>query len=172
MALTASGRSSSNAPCPGAPVERAPERRRVDHAQDRPAVLDEAQADREERDAVEEVRRAVERVDDPDGALAVAATRALLRQQAVVGELLGEPPGDQRLGVAVGGGHEVAGPLARDLRAGQPPVALEQQRARLLRDRDRGVDHGGLLAARRRAAAANTRSGCAISRSSPTSIGS
>ena len=80
------------------------------------AIALERDRDREVRDAVQEVERAVERIDDE----AVRLVRALhlaafLEQEAVARPRLLEALADDLFGLLVGGGDEVGGTLARDL---------------------------------------------------------
>ncbi len=99
-------------------------------------------------DAVEEVDRAVDRVDDPgEPALARAAT-ALLAEEAVERTRLREPRADERLAVAVDLRHDVDGRrlAVGDLDARAP--RLDDERPGLPGDLDReaeevGVGRGG-----------------------------
>jgi hypothetical protein len=88
--------------------------RRVDHAElELPLVL---QADRhgEVREAVQEVRRAVERVDDPEP-VALPVGPAFLREDRVVGMRLADRVHDLGFGTAVDVRDEVVAALAVDL---------------------------------------------------------
>src|SRR3712207_4455060 len=79
------------------------------------AILD-RDRDGEVRDAVEEVRGAVERIDDPARLALVARDLALLlEQEAEVGARLAQDVSDRPLGGAVGVRHEIRRALARDL---------------------------------------------------------
>jgi len=69
--------------------------------------------DREYREAVEEIRGAVERVDDPDG-LVLAAASALLGQERVRGVVAADAGDDLLLGGLVDLGDEVVAPLGVD----------------------------------------------------------
>ncbi len=75
--------------------------------------------------AVEEVHRAVDRVDHPDGARSPRRAAVLLPHHGVAGAQLGQPLPDQGLQRVVGGGHDVGRcALRRHAGARAPCVAL------------------------------------------------
>src|SRR5881396_1516640 len=81
----------------------------------RPAILHQRDAYAELRDVLEELLRAVERVDHPDAALAEPLGRigGLLGEPAVSGEGGGDQRADARVGLQVGPGDGVVRPLLR-----------------------------------------------------------
>src|SRR5205814_7272187 len=91
-------------------------RRIVDHARDDRAFALEPDRDRELRNPVEEIGRAVERIDDPGvGFVAALPAAALLAQESVAGPRLRQFHVQDLLGPTVGRGDEIARPLQRDL---------------------------------------------------------
>ena len=68
----------------------------------------------EGREAVQEIRRAVERIDDPH-VLAVAGAAALLGEERVIGMAAANGRDDLGLGLAVDVGDEVVAALGIDL---------------------------------------------------------
>ena len=90
------------------------------------------------RNAVEEIRGAVERVDDPAVARVAARHRtALLEQKPVAGADAGQFGLERALGLEVRGRDEFAGPLDRDLQL-LDLAKIAQQPARRL---ERGIGH-------------------------------
>lgn len=82
---------------------------RIDHSDDRLAAVLQGDRDREDRQPLTVVGRAVERVDDPQPfAVCIAARAALLAQHGVVGETLRDHADDERLALAVGARYHVA----------------------------------------------------------------
>src|SRR6185312_2608915 len=103
----------------------------VDQPGDDDAVALERDRDRELWNAVQEVRGAIERIDDPRvrlvGALAAAA---FLAEEAVAGTRLDQFLIERFLGAAVGGGDEIRWTLERDLQLLEfAEVALERARS-------------------------------------------
>ena len=93
---------------------------------------------------VDVVRRAVDRVDDPEVLGVRVAGRALLADDAVVGEAGADLAGDVRLGVAVGGGDRIglAGVLIAD--GERAAVVIEENLSGAASDLDRGeFERGG-----------------------------
>ena len=85
----------------------------VDHAGDDLALALQGDGDREVRDAVQEVGGAVERIDDPGvGLVGALDLAALFAEEAVAGPRLGELARRWLPRPLVGGGDEIAGPLA------------------------------------------------------------
>src|SRR3546814_4008367 len=83
--------------------------------------------DGEMGDAVEKVRRAVDRIDDPARLGRIARDRAaLLHQEAPLGAGVAELLHYRLLGALVGHGHDVGSPLAADLHFFDP---TSEQRA-------------------------------------------
>ena len=105
-------------------------RRIVDHARDDRAFALEPDRDRELRNPVEEIGRAVERIDDPGvGFVAALPAAALLAQESVAGPRLRQFLVQDLLGPTVGRGDEIARPLQRDLQALDfAEIALEPAR--------------------------------------------
>ena len=138
-------------------------RRVVDHAGDEVALALERDRDREDRDAVQEVGGAVERVDVPGVALVGALDgAAFLHDEAVAGPRLRELLEQRGLGLLVGGGDEVARALDRDLQvldlaevALQPAPRLEGGGGHDVHQG--GADHRGGEARRVRAGKVETR---------------
>jgi hypothetical protein len=85
------------------------------------AVLLQRDRDRPVRHGVEEVRGAVERVDDPAALGLPDLLAALLEQHPEVGPGAPELVADHLLGAPVGGGDEVAGPLIETWRCSTSP---------------------------------------------------
>ena len=112
----------------------------VDDAGDDLALAFETHRDREMGDAVEEVGGAIERVDMPGVALVLPFdVSRFLENQAIAGTRLHQGIAQHLFSLAVGGGDEVAGALARNLEVlDLAIVALEA--AGGLAD---GVDHDG-----------------------------
>ena len=88
----------------------------VDQAGDELAVALERDGDREQRDAVEKIGGAVERIDDEAmGAVGAFDLAALLHEEAVAGPRMGELLMQDLLGAGVGGADEIGRTLERDL---------------------------------------------------------
>src|SRR5437016_4851408 len=104
------------------------------------AAIDEAQAHREHRKAVSEIGGPVERIDIPAIIRAGLLAAALLAHDSVPGEMGAQAIDDERLRAPVGVGHEVRGPLVRNL-AGMVEE-LREQSARLARNLDRRIQVG------------------------------
>ncbi|CEG09415.1 hypothetical protein BN961_02841 [Afipia felis] len=117
----------------------------VDHAGDDRALALQGDRDRELRNAVQEVRGAVERVDDPCVALVGAlAGAAFLAEEAIAGARLDEVVVEHLLGAAVGRRDEIGGSLQRHLKIFDfTQVALEAA-AGAARGLDHDVDEGGM----------------------------
>ena len=80
------------------------------------AVAFERDRDGEDRDAVQEIRGAVERIDDPAmGAVGAFDFAALLHQEAIAGPRAGQLLEQDLLGAVVGGADEIRWALERDL---------------------------------------------------------
>ena len=116
----------------------------VDHRGDDLAVALERDGDRKERDRVEEVGGAVERIDDP-AVLAVGALHlgAFLAEEAVGRAGLAELGEDDLLGALVGVRDEVGRALARDLEVLDLAEILGERAAGLDRGLDHDVEEGG-----------------------------
>src|SRR5208337_4513069 len=82
------------------------QRRDGDDAQDRLPTLDQADADGPERQPMDEVAGAVDRVDRPAARTAAALGRILLTGQTIVRVSLAQAPADQLLDVLIEIGHE------------------------------------------------------------------
>jgi hypothetical protein len=110
----------------------------VDEAGNDRARAFERDGDGEMRNAVQEIGRAVERIDDPAMRLVGALARAaFLTQKAVIRSRLGELGAHDFLGAAVGGGDEIARPLERNLQVlDLAEIALEAAAGAV-----RGLDH-------------------------------
>src|SRR6266481_6107967 len=110
----------------------------VDQAGDHGALALQADRNREVRDAVQEVRGAVERIDDPGVALVVAyAGPAFLADEAITRPRPGEVGVQHLLGAPVGHGDEIGGPFQRYLKVlDLAEVALETAAGAA-----RGFDH-------------------------------
>ena len=88
----------------------------VDHARDHLAFALQPDRDGEDRQAMQEIGGAVERIDVPDVALVGALDRsAFLHHEAIARPRLGQFLEDRALGLAVGDGDEIARPLDRNL---------------------------------------------------------
>ena len=111
-------------PAPLDGPEELPERRDGDHAQDGLSLDDQADADRPERQAVDQVPGAVDRVDRPSTRAAAPSGAVFLAGQAIVGKLCAQPPADQPLQVLVQVGHVAQ---VRFL-VGRDPAAARQGR--------------------------------------------
>src|SRR5260370_18296504 len=102
------------------------------------------------RDAVQEVRGAVEWIDDPPVTLIGAGARAaFLDEKAVIRPRLGEFRADDFLSAAIGGGDEIARSFQRDLQVlDLAEIAFEALTGAVRRFRhnvkDCGMGHGGL----------------------------
>ena len=102
------------------------------------------------RNAVQKVGRAVERIDDPAMGFVGAGMRAaFFAKKTVVRARLGELLAQDGLGAAVGGGHEIARSLERNLKLlDLAEVAFEAAGGAMRRldhdVEDRGMQHGGL----------------------------
>ena len=116
----------------------------VDQAGDDRALALERDRDGELRDAVQEIRGAVERIDDPAvGLVGAFARAAFLAEKAVAGPRLGQFLQERLLGAAVGGGDEIGRALERDLQIlDLAEVALERARG-LARGGDHDVEQSG-----------------------------
>ena len=96
------------------------------------------------RNAVQEVGGAVERIDDPAiGLVGAFNDAALFHHEAVAGARLGEFFEQRLLGFDVGGGDEIARPLARDLQILDLAEIARQRARRLARGGDHHVHQGG-----------------------------
>ena len=117
----------------------------IDQAGDDRAAALERDRDREVRNAVQEIGRAVERVDDPAMGLVAAFVRAaFLAEEAVIGPRLGELFAHDLLGALVGRGDEIARALERDLQLlDLAEIALEAA-AGAVRRFDHDVEDGGM----------------------------
>src|SRR4029453_2243581 len=93
----------------------------VDHGGDDLALALEADRDGEVRHAVQEVGRAVERIDDPAVAAVALGLAAFLAEEAVLGAGTRELGAQRALGLDVGVADEVAWALLGDLQ-GLPPA--------------------------------------------------
>ena len=82
------------------------QRRDGDDAQHRLPTLDQADADGPERQPVDEVAGAVDRIDRPPPRPAASLGRILLAGQTIVREPLTQPPADHLLEVVIEVGHE------------------------------------------------------------------
>src|SRR5581483_8246550 len=92
-------------------------RRVEDEPRDEFAVALERNRDGEDRDAVQEVGGAVERIDDPAmGAVGAFDLAALLHEEAVAGTSAGEFLVQDLLGAVIRGADEVRGTFQRDLK--------------------------------------------------------
>ena len=118
----------------------------VDQAGDDGAVALQPDRDGELRNAVQEIGGAVERIDDPGvGPVGAFVPAAFLAEEAVARARLGKFGAQRLLGLAVGGGDEIARALERDLQIlDLAEVALERARG-LARGGDHDVDEGGML---------------------------
>ncbi len=103
-------------------------RRIVDQPGDDRAFALQRDRDREVRDAVQEIGGAVERVDNPAvGFVRAFARAAFLAKEPVTGAGLVEIVPQHLLGLAVGGGDEIARPLQRHLKVlDLAEIALER----------------------------------------------
>src|SRR5829696_6944063 len=120
-------------------------RRIVDQSRDDDAFTLQRHRDGELRNAVQEIRGAIERVDDPQmRRVAAFVAAAFLTDKAVARPRLGEFLAQHLLGLAVGGGDEVGGALERHLQLLHlAEVALKPAR-RLPRGFDHDVEQGGM----------------------------
>ncbi len=80
--------------------------------------------DCEDRHGVQEIRGAIQRIDDPHR-LAVAADAALFRQKSMIGVGLADTGDDLPLGGLVHLGHEVIAPLGGDRQGVHPLQAAD-----------------------------------------------
>ena len=116
----------------------------VDHSCHDGALALEPDRDREVRDAVQEVQRAVERIDDPAvGRVAADARSAFLAEEAVArpGEL--ELLTQDLLGTPIRRSHEVGRSLERHLQMLDLAEIAFQHAAGLARGLDHHVEEGG-----------------------------
>src|SRR5258707_14072595 len=97
------------------------------------------------RDAVQEIGRAIERIDDPAVTRVGAGARAaFLAEEAVSRPRLGQFLVDDLLGAAIGGGDEVARPLERHLQMlDLAEIALEAPPG-TARGLDHDIETGGM----------------------------
>ena len=118
----------------------------VDEAGDDGAVALERDRHGEMRNAVQEIGGAVERIDDPAVRVVGAGMRAaFLAEKAVIRPRLGELGAQNLLGLAVGGGDEIARAFERHLQMlDLAEIALEVA-AGALRGLDHDVEKGGML---------------------------
>ena len=118
----------------------------VDHAGDDGAGALQPDRDGELRNAVQEIRGAVERIDDPGvGAVGALVLAAFFAEEAVARAGLGEFGAKCFLGLAIGGGDEIARALERDLEIFDlAEVALQCARG-LARRGNHDVDERGVL---------------------------
>ena len=95
---------------------------------------------------MQEIGGAVERIDDPGvGRVGAVVAAAFLAEEAVAGPRLGQLGAQRLLGLAVGGGDEIARALERHLEVlDLAEVALERARG-LARGGDHHIDEGGML---------------------------
>ena len=102
----------------------------MDDGDERPLAVLACDRDGERRLAVQEVDRAVERVDHPAEPARTERRRPLLAEHGVIGSRVAQQPTDRGLGVAIGIGHGIGlGRLVRE--AGRGSVQpLAQQVAR------------------------------------------
>ena len=90
--------------------------------------------------AVQEVGRAIQRVDEPPVLAVLTADRTrLLQEKTEAGSRAGELPAQNLLGAPVGGADEVARPLDRDLKVLDLAEIAHQRPRRLVH----GLDHHG-----------------------------
>ncbi len=115
----------------------------IDQAGDHGAFALQADRNRELRNAVQKIRGAVERIDDPGVALVVAfADAAFLADKAVARPRLGEVAMQHLLGAMIGHGDEIGRSLQRHLKIFDlAEVALETA-AGAARGFDHDVDEG------------------------------
>ena len=115
----------------------------VDHAGDQRVLALQADRNRKMRDAVQEIRGAVERIDDPGVGLVIAHARAaFLADEAITWSRLGEVGVEHLLGAPVCHGNEIGGSLQRHLKIlDLAEVALETA-AGAARRFDHDVDSG------------------------------
>ena len=117
-----SRRSPRNAPSPRTARNVSAVDRRVHHAHERAVGVLQRHADRPGREAVEEVDRAVERVDDPAPAAGGLGARALLGHQPVIGRSRASSSRIVPLGLPIGVGDEVGRRGLRLHPLGRAPV--------------------------------------------------
>src|SRR4029450_7713035 len=122
----------------------------VDEPRDHRAFPLEPDRDRKVRNAVEEVQRAVERIDDPAvGLVAAFARAAFLAEKAVARPRMLELLAQDLLGALVGGGDEIRWPLERGLQVlDLAEIALERA-ARFACGLDHHIEEGGAEHGRR-----------------------
>ncbi len=111
----------------------------VDHRMLEPTLLLAGDGHRERREAVQEVGRAVERIDDPDGVV-LAAAAALLGEHRVVRIVVADDADDFLLRVAVDLAHEVVAPLGGDGEGLQPIEAADDDFAGATRGADCDIE--------------------------------
>ncbi len=118
----------------------------VDQAGDDHAFALERDRNGEMRNAVQEIRGAVERIDDPAVRLVGAfALAAFLAEKAVAGPRLRQFGVKRFLGAAVGGGDEIGRTFQRDLQILDfAEIALERARG-LARGGDHDIEQGGMV---------------------------
>ena len=115
----------------------------VDEAGDQLAVAFERDGDGEERDAVQEVGGAVERIDDEAmGAVGAFHLAMLLEQKAVAGSRAGQLLVQDLLGAGVGGADEVRRAFERDLKLLDLAEIAREAAARFSRGADHHVHQG------------------------------
>ena len=122
--------------------------RLVDHACNHLPVFFMSDGDREVRYAVQEIGRAVERVDDPavvSGGVGVRSGQApaLLHRQPETGPALAQFVQQGLLGPEVGGADEIRWPLARDLELFDLAEVAHQGPGGLARRAFHDIDDGG-----------------------------
>ena len=95
---------------------------------------------------MEEVGGAVERIDDPGvGRVGAVVVAAFLAEEAVAGPGLGQLGAERLLGLAVGGGDEVARPLERDLEVLDLAEVALQRAGGLAGRGDHHIEESGML---------------------------
>jgi len=116
----------------------------VDQARDQDSFALERNGNGELRDAVQEIRGAVERIDDPGVRLVGAfAASTFLAQETVTRPCLGKFGVERFFGAAVGGRDEIGRTLERDLQVlDLAEIALERAR-RLAGGGNHDVEEGG-----------------------------
>ena len=117
----------------------------VDQPGDRRAVAHQRDRDREVRNAVQEVGRAVERIDHPGvGLVGPFAAAAFLAEKAVARPRLQQLGTQDFLGAMIGGGDEVRRAFERDLEMLNLAEVALQAAAGLARGGGHHVEQGGL----------------------------
>ena len=118
----------------------------IDHARDHFALVFQGNGDRPVRHAVQEIRRAIQRIDDPaPGGIGPGTQAGFLAQPAIGGTATHQLVLDDALGLGIGLGHEIAGALGGHLQVFHLAEILDEGTASLAGGLDHQVEVGAAL---------------------------